>query len=61
MTLGPFFKIMADKFQDKFTLDGFTIEVSNAAVVLPAVDVFISADRVVFFKSQVDRKLKTFV
>lgn len=56
MTIGPFFKHMAEKFQDRFIHDGFTIEVSNAALVVPAADVFIEENRVVFFKTQVDRK-----
>jgi len=56
MALGPFFHHMAEKHQNKFTHDGFTVEVSDAETVVPAADIYVTENRVVFFKNRADRK-----
>lgn len=59
MALGPFFHHMAEKHQNKFTHDGFTVECSEAETVVPAADIYVAENRVVFFKNRADRELLT--
>jgi len=46
MALGPFFHHMAEKHQNKFTHDGFTVEVSDAETVVPAADIYVTPSHV---------------
>lgn len=56
MATGPFFRHMAERHQNKFIHDGFTVEVSLAETVVPPAEIYVTENRIVFFKSQVDRK-----